>query len=123
VKQIARHTAQQIFPQSRMSVAAHDHEIGPQTLHFIYQTYPCLAPGFNAMQSRVNPMMLQMCDGIASEQRRLRRFFIADHHDGDFLGLVQVWHSLAQGARGFPAAVPGDNHSAKRRRRLLPIGN
>jgi hypothetical protein len=71
---------------------AHDHGIGAKTFRFIHQRCAGLAAaGVRARQCGINPLMLEMYDGIAPEQHFLfRRYFIADHHDGDFLGLVQI---------------------------------
>ena len=49
-------------------------------------------------------------DGVLAEHRFVLDVVVLDHaHDGDVLGPMQIGHRFGERARGFAAAVPGDD--------------
>ena len=110
VQQIVGHTTQQPLAQPEMAVSTHDDKVRLLSFSFCHQPGADLAAAaHDPMKDSVNSMMLEMVDGIDTEDRLFLGWtFAGHHHDRDLLRLVQIRHAFAQGSRRLPPAVPGD---------------
>ena len=90
VHEIVGDAAEQSLAQAGMTVSAHDDKVGLSSFCFCDQLGSDLTVlALDAMKDGVDPMMLEMIDGIDTHERFLLGYPLArDEHDRDLIGPV-----------------------------------
>src|SRR5262249_52208852 len=105
------HVAENGFTQTRMSVAAHDHEIGAGVDGVRQERVADIdiATG-NAMDVDLKPMASQMLANVGALYFILLAAFTGDDHYFDATAFANDRYRIGNGAGGCAAAVPADHH-------------
>jgi hypothetical protein len=90
VHEIVGHAAEQPLAQAEMTVCAHDDKVGLLAFSLCDQPGSDLAvAALDAMKDGVDPVMLEMSDGIDTHDRLLfGRELVGDDHDRKLVRLV-----------------------------------
>src|SRR6202011_789070 len=109
MQQVVGDPAEQHLAQPGMAVAAHHHEVDLEPLGlFNERSRDVVRAVADAMQRRIDPVVLKMIDCIKTDQRlELGRMLFVDDYDSSGLRLVQIGIASAS-ARADSATVPGN---------------